>query len=303
MPAVPRSGNRLDHKDNRTRALLHLVEQLPRLARPPRRILVENVIGFEHSESRRRLLAALAAMGWEAAEFGLDALDFGLPNRRPRYYGLFRPAWSAAEAEAHQAGGGWPPRWRPASEALADEGPAVLQGPLVPPPQVPPLGEFLVAPEELELEEAELGVPLEVPQETMSKRLDKDGRYDIHLRSDRTSACLTKVNGRLPRGFSPLVLMDEEATGPLEQRPKLSVQGGGPGAATDHIWKEGVRVRYLSPREQLRLMGYPDSFRFPPSATFKERAGLVGNSLNVKVVAWLLKILLDDGPPAVPKDA
>ena len=31
----------------------------------------------------------------------------------------------------------------------------------------------------------------------------------------------------------------------LEQRPKLSSQGYGAGAATDHLWREGLRVRHL----------------------------------------------------------
>ena len=33
----------------------------------------------------------------------------------------------------------------------------------------------------------------------------------------------------------------------LEQRPKLSSQGSGSGAATDHVWQEGLRVRLLVP--------------------------------------------------------
>ncbi|CAE7946037.1 TRDMT1, partial [Symbiodinium sp. KB8] len=85
-----RSGKRKDHEDDRSRGLLHLVSLLPEMHHPPHRILLENVIGFERSECRRRLVQALATLGWELTEFALDAEDFGLPNRRPRYYGLFR---------------------------------------------------------------------------------------------------------------------------------------------------------------------------------------------------------------------
>merc|ERR1719336_2204634 len=115
----------------------------------------------------------------------------------------------------------------------------------------------------------------------MQLRADGNMRCDLHLRSDRTSACLTKVNGRLPRGFSPLVVVDEAEAGPLEQQPKISAQGEGPGAATDHVWRPGVRVRYLSPVEQLRLMGFPESYSFPKGLGFKEISSLMGNSLNV----------------------
>mmetsp|Transcript_128490 Transcript_128490/g.247634 ORF Transcript_128490/g.247634 Transcript_128490/m.247634 type:complete len:482 (+) Transcript_128490:78-1523(+) len=356
-----RCGRRLDQNDNRTLALRHLIRVLPTMRCPPQRILLENVIGFEASECRRQLLEGLAAMGWEAAEFGLDAVDFGLPNRRPRYYGLFRmpcsPDLSAEQFPKHPEAWPRPPVAEKASPAAEGASPSLAQGtwcccwqsvgallranaaddapaaavstsssssssspasssPALPGDAVgdegrelaasvpddgllqtwsgagapPPLGEFLQMPEEIAREESELGVSLEVPESIMSERMAKDGRFDIHLRSDRTSACLTKANGRLPRGFSPLVLIDEAEAGTLEQLPKISAQGLGPGASTDHIWHPGVRVRYLSPTEQLRLMGYPASYTFPGGLSFRDRCSLVGNSLNVRVVAWLLPL-------------
>lgn len=287
-----RSGRRQDHEDNRTQPLLHLIHVLGEMRRPPRRLLVENVIGFERSESRRRLLGALAARGWEGAEFALDPEEFGLPNRRPRYYGLFRAATGCGESTSHS---GVACCWRPVADLLKGEGPdavPLLQGAPWEAQPPPPLGEFLQDMAGIAQEESELQCSLEVSQEVLKARDDKAGKFDIHLRSDRTSACLTKVNGRLPRGFSPLIVVDEAEAGPLEQRPKVSAQGHGPGAATDHVWKPGVRVRYLSPTEQLRLMGYPESYSFPPRLGFRERSGLIGNSLNVCIVSWLLRVLL-----------
>mmetsp|Transcript_46493 Transcript_46493/g.149365 ORF Transcript_46493/g.149365 Transcript_46493/m.149365 type:complete len:459 (-) Transcript_46493:51-1427(-) len=311
-----RSGRRQDHEDNRTLALLHLIQVLGEMRTPPRFLLLENVIGFERSESRRRLLTMLASLGWEGAEFALDPESFGLPNRRPRYYGLFRDG-AAREASGSEQAALSCCHWRPASELLgppaqeegggADGGADAedfvpeLQGTPWQAGPPPALGDFLQAPEDLTREEAALGYSLEIPQEVMQQRLDKECRDDIHLRSDRTSSCLTKVNGRLPRGFSPLVVVDEAEAGLLEQRPKVSAQGEGPGAATDHIWRPGVRVRYLSPAEQLRLMGYPETYSFPPKLGFKEIAGLVGNSLNVKIVSWLIRVLLA-GEGAPPPD-
>mmetsp|Transcript_83683 Transcript_83683/g.194619 ORF Transcript_83683/g.194619 Transcript_83683/m.194619 type:complete len:429 (-) Transcript_83683:51-1337(-) len=285
-----RSGRRQDHEDKRTAGFLHLIALLPFLHHPPKRVLLENVVGFERSQCRDRLLVVLVSMGWEAAEFLLDPETFGIPNRRPRYYGLFR-ASVAGELAAKGC------MWRPAAQLLqlgAEEPPLLLGASrsLWPPP---PLGSLLQKPEALAAEEASLGCSLEVPQHVMLERVAKDGRYDLHLRSDRTSACLTKVNGRLPRGFSPLVVVDEAEAGPLEQKPKVSAQGEGPGSATDHIWKPGVRVRYLSPREQLRLLGYPASYEFPADLSFRDRCSLLGNSLNVHIVAWVLRQLLPEG--------
>ncbi|CAJ1399155.1 unnamed protein product [Effrenium voratum] len=231
----------------------------------------------ERSVCRQRLLAALP--DFEVAEFALDPEDFGLPNRRPRYYGLFRSASQRPETAPGCA-------WLPVAHAL--EGEPFLQGWRAVEPAE--LGDFLQDAAALAQEEAILG-SLEVPQEVMRTRQQKDQRYDLHRRCDRCSACLTKANGRLPFGHSPLVLVDESDAASLEQRPKLSAQGEGAGSATDHLWREDLRVRYLSPVEQLRLLGFPESYSFPSSLGFKDRCALIGNSLNVQVVTSLLPLL------------
>lgn len=42
----------------------------------------------------------------------------------------------------------------------------------------------------------------------------------------------------------------------------------------------------------LRLHGFPETYRFPSDLTLRQRWGLVGNSVNVDVVALLLSRLL-----------
>ena len=54
------------------------------------------------------------------------------------------------------------------------------------------------------------------------------------------------------------------------------------------------RLRYFTAREISRLMGFPDSFTFPPATSLKQQRRLLGNSLNVKVVAALMQYLLSD---------
>ncbi|CAL1163843.1 unnamed protein product [Cladocopium goreaui] len=283
-----RAGKRKDHEDDRSRGLLHLIGLLPLIEVPPAAILLENVVGFERSECRQRLLSALGS-GWEMAEFALDPEDFGLPNRRPRYYGLFRHPERLrlrCLAPAESSGGCF---W----SQVKEEAEPLLQGRCARSEEMRPLGDFLQDPAALALEEQTLGASIEVPQEVMRTRQQKDQRYDIHQRADYTSACLTKANGKLPFGHSPLVLQHEEEEKFLEQRPKLSSQGSGSGAATDHVWQEGLRVRYLSPVEQLRLMGFPESYSFPASLKFKDICSLVGNSLNCRIVSSLLPFLVE----------
>lgn len=54
------------------------------------------------------------------------------------------------------------------------------------------------------------------------------------------------------------------------------------------------RLRYFTAREISRLMGFPDAFTFPPSTTLKQQRRLLGNSLNVNVVAALMQYLLPE---------
>lgn len=54
-------------------------------------------------------------------------------------------------------------------------------------------------------------------------------------------------------------------------------------------------LRYFTPREVANLMCFPDSFTFPDYVTRKQRYRMLGNSLNVKVVSYLVSLLLLDG--------
>jgi tRNA (cytosine38-C5)-methyltransferase len=56
-------------------------------------------------------------------------------------------------------------------------------------------------------------------------------------------------------------------------------------AATDEI-------RYLAPRELLRLHGYGEAFDFPPHFSPRQASALVGNSITVPLAARLLDLLL-----------
>ncbi|KAI8614644.1 S-adenosyl-L-methionine-dependent methyltransferase [Chytriomyces sp. MP71] len=81
-----RGGKKLDDKDPRSRALLHLLDSLPHLRNPPRYLLLENVLNFEVSRSRDRLVRVLTRLGYDVQEWLLSPLQFGIPNDRKRYY-------------------------------------------------------------------------------------------------------------------------------------------------------------------------------------------------------------------------
>ncbi|XP_048665002.1 tRNA (cytosine(38)-C(5))-methyltransferase isoform X1 [Marmota marmota marmota] len=52
-----------------------------------------------------------------------------------------------------------------------------------------------------------------------------------------------------------------------------------------------LKLRYFTPKEIANLLGFPPEFGFPEKITVKQCYRLLGNSLNVHVVAKLIKIL------------
>lgn len=81
-----RVGKKLDAEDIRTKSFLHLLSLLPRLNNCPKYILVENVKGFEDSETCLKLRETLMKCNFTYQEFLLTPLQFGIPNSRLRYY-------------------------------------------------------------------------------------------------------------------------------------------------------------------------------------------------------------------------
>ncbi|XP_072109891.1 tRNA (cytosine(38)-C(5))-methyltransferase isoform X4 [Mobula birostris] len=54
-----------------------------------------------------------------------------------------------------------------------------------------------------------------------------------------------------------------------------------------------LKLRYFTPREIANLHGFPPEFSFPEKISLKQRYRLLGNSLNIHVVAKLIKLMVD----------
>jgi tRNA (cytosine38-C5)-methyltransferase len=63
---------------------------LPKMTSPPNYILLENVKGFEESDSRDLLVETLSGSGYEFQEMLITPLQIGIPNSRMRYYCIAR---------------------------------------------------------------------------------------------------------------------------------------------------------------------------------------------------------------------
>ncbi len=83
-------ANIRDIRDRRAASFTHLTTELPQMKDPPACILLENVVGFETSESCAQWLAALRERGYTYAQFHLSPIQFGVPNVRPRYFCIAR---------------------------------------------------------------------------------------------------------------------------------------------------------------------------------------------------------------------
>lgn len=53
-----------------------------------------------------------------------------------------------------------------------------------------------------------------------------------------------------------------------------------------------LKLRFFTPLEVSRLMGFPPELKFPENVTNKQRYKVLGNSLNVTVVGILIYVLL-----------
>ena len=60
------------------------------MANPPKYLLIENVVGFEASETRAALMTTLRSNAYHVQELELSPEQFGVPYSRPRYFALCR---------------------------------------------------------------------------------------------------------------------------------------------------------------------------------------------------------------------
>ncbi len=94
-----RQGLQRGSEDPRAESFILLLEKLALMAHKPTHVLVENVVGFEASETRRLLVETLRGNGYATQEMIASPLDVGVPYSRARYFCLakLQPARFANE--------------------------------------------------------------------------------------------------------------------------------------------------------------------------------------------------------------
>ncbi|KAH9172832.1 S-adenosyl-L-methionine-dependent methyltransferase [Lactarius sanguifluus] len=267
----------------------------------PKRLLIENVAGFEASTTRTRVLDVLTNLGFATRELLLTPLQFSIPNSRLRYYLLASCASGAFGSSVYPSDRilrhipGRAANWEDTRASGASDSVGNW---------VRPLRDYL------DRENA-------VTANTVPDRvLIKWGRlFDIVSPCATRTCCFTR--GHLlvivllfpisdeETGYTQLVeragsiLQENEELDTTETFNKfLLAQARGDESAVEIL--HPLRLRYFSPGELLRLFCFEDvgsdsSFRWPDGISTKTKYRLLGNSVNVLVVTTLIKLLCQSG--------
>nr|CAG4652017.1 EOG090X0A4V [Triops cancriformis] len=274
-----RVGLKLDVDDPRSSSFLHLLKLLPTIPSLDF-IFVENVVGFEVSLMRDQLVDSLQQCQIYFREFLLSPRDCGIPNSRARYYLVGR----------RHADFSWP-------ADLLKEYPFCLCEPeqhncklprrffssYTRPPGLVPQRALKAYLEDIDEEELKSYI--------LSDKVLERHYYvlDIRTPEDDHTCCFTKAYTHYAEGTGSVL----QHNGNVDWKRVCAEVAQAQTSGQQDVALEKLRslqLRYFTPREVSNLMGFPHDFSFPKHVSNKARYKMLGNSLNVQVVALLLQL-------------
>ncbi|KAI5448389.1 tRNA (cytosine(38)-C(5))-methyltransferase 2 isoform X2 [Lathyrus oleraceus] len=287
-----------DTGDARAFSFLQILELIPFLLQPPSMLFVENVVGFETSDTHAKLIEILEKTNFITQEFILSPLQFGIPYSRPRYFCLAKrkPSSFGNEFLNRQLIQSPKPLFEPFNvdskedDLSLEDRHNLLQS-------CQPIEKFLVLKNpsndtDVESAASTTGVSNDISRtsgEDNENEYDPLDKYYVHpsllerwgsamdvvYPDSKRCCCFTKSYYRYVKGTGSLL-----ATVQPMKRDKTSL-------------KE-QRLRYFTPREVANLHSFPEDFEFPEHVSLKQRYALLGNSLSISVVAPLLHYLFTE---------
>ncbi|KAL1130765.1 hypothetical protein AAG570_012006 [Ranatra chinensis] len=268
-----RVGLKKDIADVRTDALMYILSLLPKFGIDLQYILLENVMGFETSDSCSRLLDVIKEEGFIYQQFLLSPLQFSIPNSRKRYYLIGKRKPLKFVIDTH-------PDVVSKTVVLLFLFNLHLDG-VYEPAAVKPIGKVL---EFDDTDEIKYNTYL-VPDKILGRRAKI---LDIVTKDSLRSCCFTKAYTHYAEGTGSVYCpySEESIRKCYQEAEKYSL------GTVEYVeaLKE-LRLRYFTPKEVSRLMCFPEDFQFPAGVTEKQKYRLLGNSINVKVVAVLINLL------------
>ncbi|XP_057510451.1 tRNA (cytosine(38)-C(5))-methyltransferase 2 isoform X1 [Actinidia eriantha] len=292
-----RQGHQKGSADARASSFLKILELIPKTSQPPLMIFVENVVGFEISDTHRIMMEILAKADFVTQEFILSPLQFGVPYSRPRYFCLAKRKPSSFQSpffnnqllcapsplfeqgknnmvnecnQAQESCDQWLQSCEPIENFLEFKNPSN---------QVEMGSGFLqtttVFPNISESDEKNGSDFTVVRQYFVPLSLiERWGNVmDIVYPDSKRCCCFTKSYYRYVKGTGSLLATMQPNE--KDKAPSLEEQC----------------LRYFTPREVANLHSFPKDFCFPQCISLRQRYALLGNSLSVAVVAPLLGYL------------
>ncbi|XP_069770362.1 tRNA (cytosine(38)-C(5))-methyltransferase isoform X6 [Narcine bancroftii] len=311
-----RLGSQKDVLDSRSKSFLYILDLLPSLTNLPKYILLENVKGFETSAAREKLKQTLESCRYTYQEFLLSPTLLGIPNSRLRYFLLaklkpdafcfqtfnqvldqFPDMESKKTTKASRFNQLFPTddkkeEWNKSacctSEIKRERDEAVLY-------KLETLRHLK------QKESQDNNSSVQMIQDFLEEDLQDPSPYfispksllryalilDIVEQTCRRSVCFTKGYGCYVEGTGSVLktASDVELVLVFQSFETLSED-----EKLTQLAK--LKLRYFTPREIANLHGFPLKFGFPEKISLKQRYRLLGNSLNIHVVAKLIKLMV-----------
>lgn len=276
-----RNGKFLDESDARADSFLYLISILDQLSNIEY-ILMENVKGFECSIVRNIFTKKLQECNFDFQEFLLSPTSVGVPNSRLRYYCIARRCTK-------------PWNFKTKTEIVSmhiDISKLVMKS-------VSASTNFINKSFQVECLPREFDEPYCIEcileEEVSDKFLLKDQQLkrakvlDVCHRDSRRSCCFTKAYSHYLDGTGSVFT---EASRELVEKIK-NASASELGSSEFIQPLRELKLRFFTPKEILALMSFPKDYSFPETVSTKQCYRLLGNSVNVRVISELLKILFN----------
>jgi tRNA (cytosine38-C5)-methyltransferase len=261
-----RGGKLLDDEDARSTGFLYLTKVLEEMKNPPKYLFIENVLNFEVSRCHKRFISVISKRGYKIYEFLVTPNDdhIGIPNDRLRYY--------LAAVKVSNDPVTYTENIHRSFSSFFDSNPEFAS---IRPEQLkesPTISQFI--------RESESNSKYAVPLKYLTDYIDY--RHDIVKPSSRRSTTFTKAYG------SKHII----GTGSFLQTLQLDLEY----SPDDRLILPTIGLRFFSPHEIALLHDFPiesGQFSFPASVNDSQKYRLLGNSMNIRVVALIFQILMN----------
>ncbi|KVH90286.1 C-5 cytosine methyltransferase, partial [Cynara cardunculus var. scolymus] len=293
-----RQGLQKQSADARASSFLRILEIIPQLMLPPVMLFVENVVGFETSDTHQKMVQILEESQFEMQEFILSPLQFGVPYSRPRYFCLAkRKPSSFCNPEFNRQLLHVPELLVGCNESisisengqLTSTSDKMLQTCL-------PIERFLEFGNSMNQVENGTSFPPDTCSDESSLKqyfvpsnlierwgsamgiLDIKFGIDIVYPDSKRCCCFTKSYYRYVKGTGSLLTTVMPKT-----RDKTSL--------------EELCLRYFTPREVSNLHSFPKEFEFPEHVTLRQRYALPEKctEFGVRIVSHMYEIINTHG--------